>query len=147
MLRKSIAAAVGLTLALAPASLAASPRKGATYMGKTSQGETVAFDVSSNGKKVQNFETALTYRCSGEHDGQSGSFVLEEMRVKGGEFTAKQTLRGTSDESVVQDGTGKVHGTFKKKGRTATGTLRSTLTLTGGETCDSGKVSFKLAIL
>jgi hypothetical protein len=142
-----IAVAVTAALALAPAASASSPRKGATYMGKTSQGETIAFDVSKSGKRVLGLETALTYTCTGEHDGQSGSFLLDDIKLKAGAFKSGQELRGTSSESVVQGGLGTVKGTFKRKGKSAKGTIRSTLELNTGETCDSGKVTFSVSLL
>lgn len=142
-----IAAAVTAALALAPAASASSPRKGATYMGKTSQGETIAFDVSKSGKRVLGLETALTYKCTGEHDGQSGSFLLDDIKVKAGAFKSGQELRGTSSESVVQAGLGTVKGTFKRKGSQAKGSLRSTLQLNTGETCDSGRITFSVSLL
>lgn len=147
MFAKASLLALGAALLMAPAASAATPRKGAEYMGKTSQGETIAFDVSTNGKRVLFLETALLYSCTGEHDGQAGSFVLDAIKLKKGAFSSKQTLKGISEESVVQGGTGTVKGTFKKKGSRAVGTIRSKLTLHGGETCDSGKVSFDVSLL
>jgi hypothetical protein len=142
------ATATAALLALAPAASAALPVKGAGYMGKTSQGETIAFDVSKSGKRVLGLETALTYTCDGDHNGQSGSFVLDDVKVKtAGAFKSDQTLRGTSSESVVQGGVGTVKGTFKRKGKKATGSIRSTLQLNTGETCDSGKVKFSVSLL
>jgi hypothetical protein len=147
MLPKTAALATAIALLAAPSAGAASPRNGAAYMGKTTQGETIALDVSANGKRVVGLETALTYTCTGEHDGQSGSFTLDSIKIKRGTFRAEQTLRGTSDESVVQGGVGTAKGTFKRKGSRVSGSLRSTLTLSGGETCDSGRVAFKALIL
>jgi hypothetical protein len=145
--KTSLFAATAALLALAPAASAATPVKGAGYMGKTSQGETIAFDVSKSGKRVLGLETALTYTCDGEHDGQSGSFVLDDIKLKDGGFKSDQTLRGTSSESIVQSGVGTVKGTFKRKGNKAGGSIRSTLQLNSGETCDSGKVKFSVSIL
>jgi hypothetical protein len=147
VLTKVTPLAIAAFLALAPAASAAAPQKGAGYMGKTSQGETIAFDVSKTGKRVLGLETALTYTCDGEHDGQSGSFVLDDIKLKSGAFRSEQTLRGTSSESIVQSGFGTVKGTFKRKGNKASGSLRSTLQLNSGETCDSGKVKFSVSIL
>jgi hypothetical protein len=147
VLTKASLLATAAVLALVPAASAATPRKGAGYMGKTSQGETIAFDVSKTGKRVLGLETALTYTCDGEHDGQSGSFVLDDIKLKSGAFRSEQTLRGTSSESIVQSGFGTVKGTFKRKGNKASGSLRSTLQLNSGETCDSGKVKFSVSIL
>jgi hypothetical protein len=135
------------TLALAPAAHAATPKKGADYAGETSQGEVVSFGVSSNGKRVVELATSMTYKCTGEHDGQAGSFVLDTIRVKGGRFSAEQELHPTSETSVVQGGTGTATGTFKRRGRRATGTIRSRITLLSGETCDSGKVRFAVSLL
>ncbi len=135
-------------LALAPAAAhAAGPQKGAEYAGETSQGELVSFAVSPTGKQVVDLATSLTYRCTGEHDGESGTFVLDAIAVKNGRFTSKQTLYGTSEGSAVQEGVGTATGTFKRKGRRATGKLRSKLTLQGGETCDSGTVRFAVDLL
>ncbi|MDQ3933391.1 MAG: hypothetical protein M3340_02025 [Actinomycetota bacterium] len=135
-------------LALAPgAAQAATPMKGAEYGGQTSQGELVSFAISSNGKRVIDLATSLTYRCTGDHDGEAGSFVLDTIKVKNGRFTSKQTLFGTSEESVVQDGVGTATGTFKRKGRRASGRIRSKLTLRSGETCDSGTVTFSVELL
>jgi len=147
MVRTQVALVAAATLALAPAAHAASPQRGADYTGETSQGEVVSFGVSSNGKRVLELATSLTYRCSGEHDGQAGSFVLDTIKVKRGRFTAEQELHPTSETSVVQGGVGTATGTFKRRGRRATGTIRSRITLAGGETCDSGKVRFAVALL
>ena len=145
MVRITAGLAAAALLALAPATAqAAKPAKGAEYAGQTSQGELVSFAVTPNGKRVVDLATTLTYRCTGDHDGQPGSFVLDSIKVKGGRFATKQTLWGTSDTSVVQDGVGTATGTFKRRGRRASGRLRSTLTLRSGETCDSGTISFSV---
>jgi hypothetical protein len=140
--RAGIAAALALTLAVPGAAEAASPKKNAAYTGKTSQGEVVSFVTSKSGKRVIDLATSLTYTCSGEHDGQAGSFILDEIKVKSGKFSARQELHGTAEESVVQEGTGIAKGTFKRRGRRVTGRVRSQLTLRSGETCDSGTVTF-----
>jgi hypothetical protein len=147
MVRTQVALVAVATLALAPAAHAASPKKGADYTGQTAQGEVVSFSVSKSGKRVVELATSLTYKCSGEHDGQAGSFVLDTMKVKGGAFSAQQELHGTTEASVVQGGTGRATGTFKRKGRRATGTIRSQITLNTGETCDSGKIKFAVTLL
>ena len=143
----ALAAAAALTLALAPAAHGAAPKKGADYSGTTSQGEVVSFGVSSSGKRVVELATSLTYKCTGEHDGQAGSFVLDTIKVKGGKFKAQQELFPTSATSVVQGGMGTAVGTFKRQGKRTTGTIRSRITLAGGETCDSGKVRFAATVL
>lgn len=140
--KAGIAAALALTLAVPGAAQAAAPKKNADYTGTTSQGEVVSFVTSKSGKRVIDLATALTYTCTGEHDGQSGSFVLDKIAVKGGKFSSKQELHGTAEASPVQDGTGVAKGTFKRKGRRVTGRIRSQLTLRTGETCDSGVVTF-----
>jgi hypothetical protein len=140
--KAGIAAALVLALAVPGAAQAASPKKNAGYTGTTSQGEVVSFVTSKSGKKVIDLATALTYTCTGEHDGQSGSFILDRINVKGGKFSSRQELHGTAEESVVQDGTGIAKGTFKRRGRRVTGRIRSQLTLRSGETCDSGVVTF-----
>ena len=134
-------------LALAPAAHAATPKKGADYTGETSQGEVISFVVSSSGKRVVDMATSLTYKCTGEHDGQAGSFVLDTIKVKGGRFSAEQELHPTSAGSVVNGGVGTATGTFKRRGKRATGTVRSRIALTSGETCDSGKVKFAVNLL
>ena len=144
--KAGIAAALALTVAAPGAAHAASPQKNAGYTGTTSQGEVVSFVTSANGKRVVDLATSLTYRCSGEHDGQAGSFVLDEIKVRSGRFSATQDLHGTSAESVVQEGTGIAKGTFKRRGRRVSGKIRSQLTLRSGETCDSGTVTFAAAL-
>jgi hypothetical protein len=143
----TLALAPAATLALAPAAHAAKPKKGADYTGETSQGEVVSFAISANGKRVVELATSLTYKCTGEHDGQAGSFVLDTIKVKGGRFSAEQELHPTSEGSVVEGGFGTATGTFKRRGKRATGTIRSRISLTGGETCDSGKVRFAVTLL
>jgi hypothetical protein len=140
-------AAAALALALAPAAQAATPKKGADYAGTTSQKEALSFGVSASGKRVVELATTLVYTCTGEHDGQAGSFVLDTIKVKGGKFRAEQELFPTSETSVVRGGMGTAVGTFKRRGRRATGTIRSRITLSGGETCDSGKVRFAAELL
>jgi hypothetical protein len=147
MVRTQVALVAAATLALAPAADAATPKAGADYTGETSQGEIVSFAVSSSGKRVVELATSLVYRCSGEHDGQAGSFVLDTIKVKSGRFESEQELHPTSETSVVQGGVGTATGTFKRRGRRATGTIRSRLTLSSGETCDSGKVRFAVSLL
>ena len=147
MVRTQVALVAAATLALAPAAHAATPKKGADYTGETSQGEVLSFGVSSNGKRVIELATALVYKCTGEHDGQSGSFVLDEIKVKGGRFKSEQELHPTSETSVVQGGLGTATGTFKRRGNRATGTIRSKITLHSGESCDSGKVRFAVSLL
>ena len=146
MVRTQVALVAAATLALAPAAGAATPKAGADYSGETSQGEMVSFGVSSNGKRVVELATSLVYECTGEHDGQSGSFVLDEIKVRKGRFRSEQKLHPTSETSVVQGGVGTATGTFKRRGRRATGTIRSKLTLNSGETCDSGKVRFAVTL-
>ena len=140
-MRKLVLTFIG-ALALAAPAQASSPKPGASYLGSTSQGELIGFDVSKSGKKVLALDTSLTYTCTGEHDGQAGSFVLNDIKVKASVFSSKQTLKGTSATSVVSSGLGTIKGTFKTKGSRAKGSLRSKLELTGGETCDSGRVTF-----
>jgi hypothetical protein len=148
MVRTQVAlAAAAATMALAPAAHAAAPKSGADYTGTTSQGEALSFSVSSSGKRLVEMATSLVYTCTGEHDGQAGSFVLDTIKVKGGKFRAEQELFPTSEGSVVQGGMGTAVGTFKRRGRRATGTIRSQLKLAGGETCDSGKVRFAATLL
>lgn len=147
MVRTQVALVAAATLALAPAAHAATPKKGADYTGETSQGQLLSFGVSSNGKRVLELATSLVYKCTGEYDGESGSFVLDTIKVKGGRFTAQQELHPTSETSVVQGGVGTATGTFKRRGRRATGTIRSKITLSSGETCDSGKVRFAVTLL
>ena len=147
MLIKTAFLSLAAALLIAPTASAADARKGASYMGKTSQGETIAFDVSTSGKRVLYLDTALAYKCTGEHDGQAGSFLLDAIKLKKGAFSTRQELKGMSEESIVQGGTGTVKGTFKKKGNRAVGTIRSKLTLLGGETCDSGRVTFDVSLL
>jgi hypothetical protein len=147
MVRTQAALVVAATLALAPAAHAAAPRSGGDYTGETSQGEVVSFGVSSNGKRMVELVTSLVYRCTGEHDGQSGSFVLDTIKVKRGRFKSAQQLHPTSETSVVQGGLGTATGTFKRRGRRATGTIRSKIELNTGETCDSGKVRFAADLL
>ena len=139
--------AAAATLALAPAAHAAAPKKGSDYTGTTSQGEALSFGVSSSGKRVVELATSLTYECTGEHDGQAGSFVLDTIKVSKGRFSAEQELFPTSESSVVQGGMGTAVGTFKRSGRRATGTIRSRIQLAGGETCDSGKVRFAAEVI
>ena len=146
-IKAGIVAVAVFAFAAPGAAQAASPKKGAEYGGETSQGELVSFVISANGKRVVDLATSLTYKCTGEHDGQSGSFVLDSIKVKKGKFTSKQTLYGTSEESVVQDGVGTATGTFKRKGKRATGRIRSQLKLRSGETCDSGTVTFSVDLL
>ncbi|HEX8053399.1 MAG TPA: hypothetical protein VF517_10430 [Thermoleophilaceae bacterium] len=141
-----IAAAATLLLVVPGAAQAASPQKNSGYSGTTSQGEALSLVTSASGKRVIDLATSLTYRCTGEHDGQSGSFVLDTIKVKSGRFSARQDLHGTSDESVVQGGSGTATGTFKRRGRRATGLIRSQITLNTGETCDSGKVTFTVTL-
>ena len=145
--KAGIAAALVIALAAPGAAQAASPKKNAGYTGTTSQGEVVSFVTSKSGKKVIDLATALTYTCSGEHDGQSGSFILDRINVKSGKFSSKQELHGTAEESPVQDGTGIAKGTFKRKGKRVTGRIRSQLTLRSGETCDSGPVTFTATLI
>jgi hypothetical protein len=141
----AVAAALALT---APAtSPAATPQRDSVYTGKTSQGEVISFVTSRNGKRVIDLATSLTYRCSGEHDGQAGSFILDEIKIRDARFTSKQELTGTSETSVVQAGTGRAKGTFKRKGHGLNGRIRSRLTLLTGETCDSGTVTFSVSLL
>ncbi|MEA2472963.1 MAG: hypothetical protein QOE06_878 [Thermoleophilaceae bacterium] len=147
MVRTQVALVAVAALALAPAAHAASPMKGAAYTGETSQGEIVSFGVSKDGKHVIELATSLNYKCTAEHDGQAGSFVLDTIKVKSGTFTAQQDLHGTTEASVVQGGTGKATGTFKRKGRRATGFVRSQITLRTGETCDSGRITFAVSLL
>jgi hypothetical protein len=147
MVRTQAALVAAATLALAPAAHAATPTKGADYTGETSQGEAISFGISKSGKRVLDLATGLTYRCTGEHDGQAGSFVLDTIKVRGGRFSAEQELHPTSESSVVQGGVGTATGTFKRRGRRATGTIRSRIALNGGETCDSGKVKFAVTLL
>ena len=145
--KAGIAAALTLALAAPGAAHAASPKKNAAYTGETSQGEVVSFVTSKSGKRVIDLATALTYKCTAEHDGQAGSFILDAIRVKGGKFTSKQDLNGTAEASPVQGGLGVAKGTFKRKGRRVTGRIRSQLTLRSGETCDSGVVTFTATLL
>ena len=148
MVRTQVALVVAAaTLALAPAAGAATPKKGAYYVGETTQGEAISFGVSSNGKRVIDLATALTYKCTAENDGGSGSFVLDTIKVKGGSFDAEQELHPTSATSVVQGGVGTAKATFKRRGKRATGTVRSRITLNTGETCDSGRVRFAVSLL
>lgn len=147
MVRTQAALVAAATLALAPAAHAATPKRGADYTGETSQNEAISFGVSKSGKRVVELATSLTYTCTGEHDGQAGSFVLDTIKLKGGRFTAEQELHPTSEGSVVQGGLGTATGTFKRRGKRATGTIRSRISLTGGETCDSGKVKFAVTLL
>jgi hypothetical protein len=140
--KAGIAAALTLALAAPGVATAATPKKNAGYTGETSQGEVVSFVTSKSGKRVIDLATSLTYKCTGEHDGQSGSFILDTIKVKGGKFTSTQELSGTAESSPVQDGTGVAKGTFKRRGKRVTGRIRSQLTLRTGETCDSGNVSF-----
>jgi hypothetical protein len=137
-----IAAALVLALAAPGTAYAASPKKNAGYTGETSQGEVISFVTSKSGKRVIDLATALTYTCTGEHDGQSGGFILDAITVKSGRFSSRQDLHGTADESIVQQGTGIAKGTFKRRGKRVTGRIRSQLSLRGGETCDSGVVTF-----
>lgn len=143
----ALAVAAALALAAPAAAQAASPVKDSVYSGKTSQGEVLSFVTSKNGKRVIDLATTLTYRCTGPHDGQTGSFILDEIKVKGGSFSSKQELQGTSDASVVQAGTGTAKGTFKRRGKRVSGKIRSLLTLRDGETCDSGLVTFSGTLL
>ena len=148
MVRTKAGVAVLAALALVPAAaVGAEPRKGADYTGTTAQGEVISFTIAPNGKRVAELATSLVYKCTGEHDGQSGTFVLDSIRIKNGRFVAKQVLYGTSETSVVEGGTGTVKGTFKRRGSRAGGVLRSRLELRSGETCDSGAVSFKVSLL
>jgi hypothetical protein len=140
--KAGIAAALTLALAVPSAAEAATPRKNAAYTGTTSQGEVLSFVTSKSGKRVIDLATSLTYKCSGEHDGQAGSFILDTIKVKGGKFTSTQDLTGTAESSPVQGGTGVAYGSFKRKGKRVTGRVRSQLTLRSGETCDSGEVKF-----
>lgn len=137
-----IAAALALAFAVPGSAHAASPQKNAGYSGTTSQGEVISFVTSKSGKRVIDLATALTYRCTAEHDGESGGFILDTIAVKGGSFTSRQDLHGTSEDSIVQQGTGIAKGTFKRRGKRVTGKIRSQLTLRTGETCDSGTVTF-----
>ena len=143
----ALVAVAALALAAPGAAHAASPAKNAVYSGETSQGEVLSFVTSKNGKRVIDLATTLTYRCTGEHDGQAGSFVLDEIKVKGGHFTSRQELQGTSEGSVVQAGTGTAKGTFKRRDKRVSGKLRSQLTLQNGETCDSGLVTYAVTLL
>ena len=148
-MRKNAALVAVATLALAApgAAHAAKPAKNSVYSGETSQGELLSFVTSKNGKRVIDLATSLTYSCTGEHDGQAGSFVLDEIKVKGGSFESTQELQGTTETSVVQGGTGVARGTFKRKGKRVSGKIRSQLTLHNGETCDSGLVTFAVTLL
>ncbi len=143
----ALAAAAALALAAPAAAQAAKPVKDSVYSGETSQGEVLSFVTSKSGKRVIDLATTLTYRCTGTHDGQFGSFILDEIKVKDGRFTSRQDLQGTSEASVVQGGTGTAKGTFKRRGKRVSGKIRSTLTLRDGETCDSGLVTFAATLL
>jgi hypothetical protein len=143
----ALAVAAALALAAPGAAQAAKPAKDAVYSGETSQGEVLSFVTSGNGKRVIDLATTIRYRCTGAHDGELGSFVLDEIKVKGGRFTSKQELEGTSATSVVRAGTGTAKGTFKRRGKRVSGKIRSQLTLRDGETCDSGLVTFAATLL
>jgi hypothetical protein len=145
--KAGIAAALALALAAPGAAQAASPKKNSGYTGETSQGEVISFVTSKSGKRVIDLATSLVYKCSGEFDGESGSFILDTIAVKGGKFTSKQELHGTAEESVVQEGTGIAKGTFKRRGKRVSGKIRSQLTLRTGETCDSGTVTFSATLI
>jgi hypothetical protein len=143
----ALVAVAALALAVPGAAHAASPAKNSVYSGETSQGEVLSFVTSKNGKRVIDLATTLTYRCTGAHDGQGGSFILDEIKVKGGRFRSTQELQGTSELSVVQSGTGIARGTFKRRGKRVSGKIRSQLTLRDGETCDSGLVTYAVTLL
>ena len=145
--KAGIAAALTLALAAPAAAEAATPKKNASYSGETSQGEVISFVTSKSGKRVIDLATGLTYTCTGEHDGQAGSFILDTIKIKGGKFTSTQDLTGTAEDSPVQDGTGVAKGSFKRRGKRVTGRIRSQLTLRSGETCDSGVVTFTATLL
>ena len=139
--------AAAAALAASPPAPAATPLKGAAYAGKTSQRQALWFEVSEDGRSLIGLETRLTYTCTGEHDGQAGTFVLDDVRIRGGRFSARQALTGASDTSAVSGGVGTLKGSFKRRGSRAAGTVRSTLELEGGETCDSGRVRFKAGVV
>ena len=145
--KAGIAVALALTLAVPGAAQAAAPKKNASYTGTTSQGEVVSFVTSKNGKRVIDLATAIRYTCTGEHDGETGSFILDTIAVKSGKFSARQDLHGTAEESPVQDGVGTAKGTFKRRGSRVTGRIRSQLKLRSGETCDSGVVTFSANLI
>jgi hypothetical protein len=102
-------------------SAAKAPVKNGSYTGITSERINVAFKVSANGKRVQNFTTSLGYdgKC-GQGGGPGFEIKVSSMRVARGKFSA--STKGTLSAAVsVKPINVKVSG--RVSGKIATGTV------------------------
>jgi hypothetical protein len=125
------AIAVAALLVVPVAALALTPRDGG-WIGQTSQGKSITFQVRSNGTKVRSVRFGWRANCGGAS------------------ITATTTLSGpaninSSDRFVLSSGGTVVKGTFTAK-RRANGTLRASQTIYGpfGPTqCTTGLLSWR----
>ena len=108
-------AAAGLIAAVACASPAAqgaaAPEQPGTYVGKTSQGKTVTFNVSTDGSRISDFTVILRRRCRGGTLIRVQTRTIASLRVRAsGRFThgsrhSRRLLQGTFTGAGSASGT------------------------------------------
>jgi hypothetical protein len=117
MRRIAVALASAVLALPLTATEAATPKKGGAYKGKTSQGWTVSFKVSRDGKRVKSFASSVTLACDPGGTVSRPFLPPGSARIrKGGRFS-REASRG--------DGT-----TYEYKGRfTSRSKAKGTLTM------------------
>lgn len=119
--------------ALSATALASAPEvKTGRYAGTNSEKGTVAFKVADHGKRVTGFTTTDGYNQMCQFSGGVGGIPTFTVRPPTMKITKSRTF-----SSTVKATLGGFSGTFKVKGKLASGKARGTVTEVGA-TCGTG---------
>jgi hypothetical protein len=121
--------------------------KSRVYGGRTSQDEPVVAELNSRGKAIKHFHIGWRSTCSGGGIAQYGD-TLTNFGLVGGRFGDDYTSRFRLDDGTQEVDVYHLAGKLKPTSGTGSFSLKTTLTPPDGSapaTCDTGKVSFKLA--
>jgi hypothetical protein len=136
-------AALAVTAAMLPASVAAAPVGGASYSGKTAQRERIAMTVARSKRSLSRFAALVRATCS---DGQRDwtEFILprrgSSFVIKRGRITKRISLGPPGSPAV---GHLSVKARFGRTGAVS-GSLSGTWRYSDGTTCSSGSIAFRL---
>jgi hypothetical protein len=111
-----------------------------TYVGTTSQGERIQFDVIDGGRSISQVQSGVKALCGDGSVLSGGVRIAQPIAIVGNSFSSTFREQNPGGQAGTIDGT--FEGLFSSS-NAAAGTLRARLELTNpSRSCDSGSVSW-----
>lgn len=144
-----IAAVAAVGFAAVTGGSQADPRKGARYVGETSQEERISFVVTRDGKQVRRLRVAMLFECRNGtlRSLRRGRFVQSTRFLHVHEdstFSGRTRVRpGRNDQ--IRSGRFAINARFSRRGGSVRGNLTERIKLDDGLVCTSGDLRFSAA--